>query len=248
MIPNHTHTEADTHRLGGAQRMRGKDRSARPWRRLRARVLVRDKYTCQMVKADGSRCGRVDERNEVDHIKPLHMGGTNVATNLQTICAQCHKLKTAIESGQHGQASMTPAWMPTWQGSDGGLQVVCGRPGADLEGTARLMAKGPDMIISLDRMATDAGMPTHAMTGPQLGALIRHRNDLIAAHIKNNPLYKLFVVATCPNPAQREYWASRRAQVHVVDTPLEVCQRRIVNMGLPPAVTEKMMQAAQDWS
>jgi 5-methylcytosine-specific restriction protein A len=31
---------------------------------------------------------------EVDHIRPLHKGGTDDMDNLQALCVECHKLKT----------------------------------------------------------------------------------------------------------------------------------------------------------
>lgn len=34
---------------------------------------------------------------EVDHITPLHDGGEDVRTNLQALCPDCHRRKTAAE-------------------------------------------------------------------------------------------------------------------------------------------------------
>ena len=34
---------------------------------------------------------------ECDHIVPLHRGGTNDASNLQSLCKECHASKTANE-------------------------------------------------------------------------------------------------------------------------------------------------------
>jgi 5-methylcytosine-specific restriction enzyme A len=31
---------------------------------------------------------------QVDHIKPLHKGGTDDMDNLQPLCVECHKVKT----------------------------------------------------------------------------------------------------------------------------------------------------------
>ena len=35
---------------------------------------------------------------ECDHIVPLHRGGTNDASNLQSLCKECHASKTASEA------------------------------------------------------------------------------------------------------------------------------------------------------
>lgn len=69
----------------------GSGRGGRPWRRIRDRILVRDRYTCQQ-------CGRIGDDNQVDHIVNVAQGGTDDDSNLQTLCIPCHKAKTALES------------------------------------------------------------------------------------------------------------------------------------------------------
>ena len=75
----------------GGKESWGSGRGGRPWRRIRDRILLRDRYTCQ-------HCGRVGEDNEVDHIVNVAQGGTDDDSNLQTLCPDCHKVKTAAES------------------------------------------------------------------------------------------------------------------------------------------------------
>ncbi|MFG3043290.1 HNH endonuclease [Streptomyces sp. NPDC048330] len=36
---------------------------------------------------------------DVDHVRPLSMGGTNTDGNVQTLCRGCHQLKTGTEFG-----------------------------------------------------------------------------------------------------------------------------------------------------
>lgn len=65
------------------------------WARLRAAVLLRDLYTCQM-------CGRIGGRLVVDHRCP-HRGDAHLfwdEANLQTLCkSPCHdKHKQALEA------------------------------------------------------------------------------------------------------------------------------------------------------
>jgi len=51
-------------------------------------------------------CAKCSERNritaatEVDHIVPLHKGGTDDLDNLQSLCHDCHAEKTAAEQGK----------------------------------------------------------------------------------------------------------------------------------------------------
>ena len=44
--------------------------------------------------------GRLKAATEVDHIIPLHKGGTDAHDNLQSLCHDCHAEKTAAEQGK----------------------------------------------------------------------------------------------------------------------------------------------------
>lgn len=75
----------------------GQGRGGRPWRRLRAQILLRDLYTCR-------HCGRVcaDSDLVADHIVNLAQGGADSPDNLQALCTACHKIKTLAESRAGG--------------------------------------------------------------------------------------------------------------------------------------------------
>ena len=68
--------------------------SGRPWRRIRERILQRDKGLCQPCLKQGF----YTPANEVDHIVNIASGGTDSDDNLQAICGPCHKLKTQQEA------------------------------------------------------------------------------------------------------------------------------------------------------
>ena len=63
---------------------RPRNGSTRQWRELRAQILARDRYTCQT-------CGAPAEH--VDHIRPLHNGGSDQPGNLAAACAECNLRK-----------------------------------------------------------------------------------------------------------------------------------------------------------
>lgn len=42
-------------------------------------------------------CGEVKDHTQIDHIIPLWNGGSDKVDNLQVVCYECHKKKTAEE-------------------------------------------------------------------------------------------------------------------------------------------------------
>ena len=68
-----------------AQRGYGHD-----WRKLRKLILIRDDYLCQ----EHLRLGKLVIANTVDHIKAKAHGGTDDVHNLESLCVECHKIKT----------------------------------------------------------------------------------------------------------------------------------------------------------
>ncbi|WP_247620673.1 HNH endonuclease [Chromohalobacter moromii] len=75
-------------------RQKSSGRGGRPWRRIRDRILQRDRYLCQLCE----RKGVITPANEVDHIVNRESGGSDAEWNLEAICTPCHKAKTARES------------------------------------------------------------------------------------------------------------------------------------------------------
>ena len=58
--------------------------------KLKHQIWRRDNFTCQYCKKT------IDEVElEVDHIKPVKDGGTNIKSNLQTLCFKCNRSKGA---------------------------------------------------------------------------------------------------------------------------------------------------------
>lgn len=76
------------------QRLRGsagvKDRQA---------IRARDCNLCQACKRKGiTRLGSV-----VDHIEPLHLGGSEHPSNKELLCTPCHDAKSAREAGDRSR-------------------------------------------------------------------------------------------------------------------------------------------------
>ena len=64
------------------------------WRKLRDRIMRRDKCLCQPCLQHG----RLTPATAVDHITPKSQGGTDDHENLQAICKPCHNGKTQAEA------------------------------------------------------------------------------------------------------------------------------------------------------
>lgn len=61
----------------------------------RAAIRARDAGLCQECKRNGyTRIGHA-----VDHIIPLHMGGTDDEANKELLCTPCHDAKSKVEAG-----------------------------------------------------------------------------------------------------------------------------------------------------
>jgi hypothetical protein len=56
------------------------------WGEIRIRIFKRDNYTCKYCKVVGGIL-------EVDHIRPISKGGTNLDVNLTTSCRTCNRQK-----------------------------------------------------------------------------------------------------------------------------------------------------------
>ncbi|MEV6775695.1 HNH endonuclease [Streptomyces syringium] len=90
------HTEYEGRSSVRTRRARGRRRANRHAAAARLRRRVREKGTawCDWRLGDFPADG-VD----VDHVRPLSLGGEDVDRNVQVLCRGCHQLKTATEFG-----------------------------------------------------------------------------------------------------------------------------------------------------
>lgn len=212
-------------------------RSSRPWRRIRQRVLIRDTYKCQ-------KCGIVDAHMEVDHIIPLMKGGDDKESNLQTLCKICHALKTSNEIG-FVKATMLPKWLPK---TIKPVTVVCGRPAAGKSTYASQHMQKGDLIIDLDLMAREIKRELYELTENERYALIRMRNERIEKYfLGQTNHHRLWLLAMCGRPHHREFWQEKGCEVVVINTPTEVCERRILAQDIPTWRKMERIEYAKKW-
>ena len=83
------------------------------WRKVRA-ALLRERLWCEVCLREG----RKRRAEEVDHIKPLHLGGAVLdIENLCVICTGCHKEKTRGEMAElwRLRPALNEDGLPAWR-------------------------------------------------------------------------------------------------------------------------------------
>jgi 5-methylcytosine-specific restriction endonuclease McrA len=89
--------ERSTRRRGRAKDALGRSvYRTRIYLMRRKQAFERDPF-CAWILRDGERCPRLGE--ELDHVRPLDQGGPEYdPANLQLLCTEHHRLKTALEN------------------------------------------------------------------------------------------------------------------------------------------------------
>jgi 5-methylcytosine-specific restriction protein A len=74
--------------------------------RIRDQILTRDAGVCQCARC--IRDGAVRLAHEVDHVVPIWAGGRESDDNRAAINRECHRMKTAAESGMRARGAFDP--------------------------------------------------------------------------------------------------------------------------------------------
>ncbi|MGW7411675.1 HNH endonuclease [Streptomyces sp. NPDC054863] len=93
----HTHHQAYEQRSAVRSRHRQRKRSAQRHAgaaALRKRLQAKGHAWCDWCLEDFPA-----DAVDVDHVRPLSLGGEDVASNVQVLCRPCHVLKTATDFG-----------------------------------------------------------------------------------------------------------------------------------------------------
>lgn len=78
--------------------------------RIRGRTLQRIREAYFRVHPLCVRCqakGHVTPATDLDHVRPLHQGGTDTEDNRQGLCAPCHIEKSKTERGHEYRPKVT---------------------------------------------------------------------------------------------------------------------------------------------
>lgn len=91
--------------------------SGRTLQRMRKRVM-QDQPLCVNCEERGL----VAAGEELDHILPIFKGGSNDSSNLQMLCGECHRKKTAADLGvRYRHQTGVDGW-PTAATGEGGAK------------------------------------------------------------------------------------------------------------------------------
>lgn len=90
-----------THRTASSKRT-----GTRAWGRTRQAILERDSHQCTHTE-HGTRC--TEPADQVDHITPVGMGGTDTPDNLTSLCLPHHKAKIQTEARASRNSARRPA-------------------------------------------------------------------------------------------------------------------------------------------
>lgn len=120
--------------------------SSHTWRKIRAQVLERDAYVCQIRS---NRCTEI--ATEVDHIVPVTKGGAKFdPRNLRASCHKCNNgriNRKRDDQWVHGPTHIT---------------LVMGPPAAGKSTYVLEHARPGDLIVDYDAIAASLGASSHA--------------------------------------------------------------------------------------
>ena len=209
-----------------AERIRGRAGVKLRLKRLAAEPLCRD------CKAKG-----IDRlATTPDHIIPLAAGGTDDDSNIQCLCDECHKAKTATENNAFAAANH-----PTWlEPSAIPLTIVSGPPASGKTTYIKDNAKPGDIVIDLDSIMTSLRPGyTHwsgALDSGLFNQAIRQRNAMLA-QLKRETGERAWFIISAPTEAERSWWAKKLGGKTLLLHPgIDECKRRALDRGTPQAV------------
>lgn len=234
------------------------------WVKTRERIKRRDNGLC--VPCDAA--GRVTLMTEVDHIIPKSLGGTDDDDNLQCICSECHKTKTATERDeeqdklrQEGKPKIDvdgwPVMPKRWGYSipDGVRQsgckvyIVAGPPASGKTTYVREHAGKRDKVIDLDEIKQRVGGSPWD-TDPGVIKRAIHYRDMAIRALADRVSGVAWLIITGKTKAERDQWLNalgHNAELIIIDATPEECERRIKADPRRKAVAAATIALAREW-
>ncbi|WP_394621279.1 HNH endonuclease [Lentzea sp. JNUCC 0626] len=197
------------------------------WRRVRAAQLARH--------PDCARChGPADQ---VDHVVPLAIGGAKYdPANHQSLCADCHRAKSAAELGKT-YAGRGPR-VRTYR-VDNRVVVVSGSPCSGKTTYVRDRKQPYDIVWDFDAVALALGAPgDHAQPPHFLPFVAEMRDAFLGRLTRKHQAPRVWVVTCDPHLADRLPGAQHVRMAATRDQ----CMARAVTAGRPHRWVELVEQ------
>lgn len=215
------------------------------WQRARLVYLAANPLCVECLAVD-----RVTPARDVDHVVP-HRGDLARfwdRSNWQSLCATCHKIKTAREDGGFGT---TAGRFPNVRPSRVPFVLVAGPPGAGKSSWVRARLGAGVLVLDLDLILAElTHRPIYARASDdEWRRALRVRNARLAELAEFPPRYAgAFLIASAPTLAERSWWRERGARVVVLATPLVECERRIrADPRRDPQCAARHVEVARKW-
>jgi hypothetical protein len=214
------------------ERLRGRAGVAQRERRLH------DEPLCRHCKS----AGIVRVATIVDHVVPLDKGGDDSDDNVQSLCFDCHRIKTTQEDHFLGAANH-PDWL---EPSAVPLFIISGPPCSGKSTYVEAHRNPGDTVIDLDGIMTAIEPRYRHWAGyldrMLLNRAIRTRNALLG-NLKRQPFGRAWFIVSAPSQAERQWWQGKLGgQVILLHPGVAECKRRAIARGTPLAV-----QGVDDW-
>jgi 5-methylcytosine-specific restriction endonuclease McrA len=191
------------------------------WRKLRDYILSKEPC-CRPCK----QAGRTTLAAAVDHIIPKADGGADDESNLQPICAECHRMKTAREDSR--PAALIPSWLKP---SLTELTIVCGAPASGKSTFAKEHMASQDQVIDLDEIIEILSERDRYHWGRSnwIPRALRYRNNALGALSKQKFKNAVWLIVGAPSPSERSRWSEllQPKEIIVLETPAVTCIDRI---------------------
>ena len=198
------------------------------WDVLRKHVLLRDNYTCQQTGALLSGQHPAPDSPVVDHIKP-HNGDPDLfwdMGNLQSVTKAWHDSAKQSAERMDKQAAIHPKWLKP---SIIPLTIICGPPASGKTTYAMQHASKTDVIIDLDRIASDlSGEPLHGWPERWLHPALFRRNDMLGSLSRPSDHDAAWFIVSEPKARHRDWWHEmlKPQRIIVMEVPEPECMRR----------------------
>jgi hypothetical protein len=165
---------------------------------------------------------------QVDHIIPKESGGTDALENLQGLCTEHHRIKTARERQWHvryGEGSIVP------------VTIVSGSPGSGKTTWVMAHKRDGDLIVDFDALYMAlSGLPWYDRPSVLMPFVAEARDAVIGRLSRHSQVRHAWIITSESSKAKLKQMAQQLrpndptdATVVVMDVGMNECLKRIAN-------------------